>query len=136
MTSPVSHTPCFFYKVDIKKWKTDGNSGSWSHYRTDADGVKFYLEDTSGKVRVDAHGAEYGLIQTEKREVGGTGAALQRLLSEDQDLALITGSATDSELLGYVNRVTASKTSFSSKAGWRLRDPSPTHIGSRRDWRL
>ena len=55
--SPVTKTPCFFYKVDIERWIRDKNGGHWSHAATDAEGVRFYLEDATGKVLVDAHGA-------------------------------------------------------------------------------
>lgn len=80
ITSPVTKTPCFFYKVDIEKWKTDSRGGgSWNHYKTDANGVQFYLQDATGKVRLNARGAEYDLIQTVKRETGRAGFG--RLLS-------------------------------------------------------
>ncbi len=69
--SPVTRTPCCFYKVDIEHWVTDKNGGHWSHVATDADGPKFYLEDPSGKVLVDAHQAEYDLLQTARVETGG-----------------------------------------------------------------
>ena len=59
--SPVSHTPCFYYKVDIERWEHQGKSSGWRHYKTDTDGAKFYLEDGSGKVLVDAHSAEFDL---------------------------------------------------------------------------
>jgi len=75
--SPVTKTPCFFYKVDVEKWVRDKNGGHWSHAATDANGVRFYLEDATGKVLVDAQGAEYDLIQTAKRE---TAAATTRPL--------------------------------------------------------
>src|SRR5215472_10516822 len=52
--SPISHTPCCFYKVNIEKWGSDRDSSGWQHFRTDADGPNFYLEDGSGRVLVDA----------------------------------------------------------------------------------
>jgi hypothetical protein len=95
--SPVSHTQCFAYKVDIERWKTDtdGRGGHWSHHRTDLDGVGFYLTDASGKVLVDAQGAEFDLPQSVRCEAGSgrssaTGAA-----------------ATQEELLQYVNQADA-----------------------------
>ena len=99
VASPVTHTPCFFYRVDIERWKSGQDSGSWSHYRTDLDGVKFYLEDASGHVLVDAHGAECDLEQSCRREVRGS--------STSNQAASITGGAggvTDGELLSYVSR--------------------------------
>ena len=58
VTSPVSNTPCHFYKVDIEKWVSGKNGGHWSHCGTEADGPLFYLDDGTGKVLVDAHNAE------------------------------------------------------------------------------
>jgi hypothetical protein len=95
--SPVSHTPCFAYKVVIERWKTDsdGRGGHWSHHRTDMDGVGFYLADTSGKVLVDAQGADFDLPRSAQCEARpGTNAA--------------TGfAATQQELLQYVNQADA-----------------------------
>lgn len=71
VNSPVTKTPCYFYKVDVEKWVQGKNGGNWTHYCTDADGARFYLQDASGKVLVDAHKAEYDLLQTAKRETGG-----------------------------------------------------------------
>ena len=70
--SPVTQTPCYFYKVDIEHWVTDKNGGHWSHLVTDADGPRFYVADATGKVLVDAHKAEYDLIQTARVETRGT----------------------------------------------------------------
>lgn len=70
--SPVSRTPCLFYKVDVEQWKSDQHGGNWSHYATDADGANFWLEDASGKVIVDAHGCDYDLQETCKREVSSS----------------------------------------------------------------
>lgn len=60
---PVSKRPCYFYEVEIEIWATDshGRNGQWAYYATHADGVRFYLADATGKVLVDAHGAELDL---------------------------------------------------------------------------
>jgi hypothetical protein len=71
--SPVTQSPCYFYKVDIEHWVTDKNGGHWSHLATDFGGPRFYLEDASGKVLVDAHHAELDLLQTGKIETQGAG---------------------------------------------------------------
>ncbi len=71
VNSPVTNTPCHFYKVDVEKYEKDSKGrGSWRHYKTDADGVPFYLDDGTGRVLVDARGAEYDLVQTARRETG------------------------------------------------------------------
>jgi hypothetical protein len=118
--SPVTKTPCFFYKVDIERWVRDKNGGHWSHAATDAEGVRFYLEDATGKVLVDAHGAECDLIQTTKRETGaGVVTSSGRLFGGTRDSSLTTGAwVSDSDLLNYaVSAVSTAHTAFSLDAG-------------------
>ncbi len=107
VTSPVTRTPCCFYKVDIERWVRDKNGGHWSHAATDADGVRFYLEDGTGKALVDAHGAEYDLIRTARAETGsGMGRSLGRLLWGKGDTALATGPmASSADLFTYAQSV-------------------------------
>jgi len=95
VTSPVARVPCYFYKVDIERWKHDRDRSGWTHYRTDTDGVKFYLEDESGKVLVDAKQAELDLAMTCEREVRN-------------ETGITSGNTADAELLSYVSRVGAS----------------------------
>jgi hypothetical protein len=118
VTSPVTRTPCCFYKVDIERWVRDKNRGHWSHAATDANGVRFYLEDGTGKVLVDARGAEYDLIQTAKVETGGgVGRSVGRLWGKD-DPALATGSmAPHADLFAYAQSVVSTRgASFSLDA--------------------
>ncbi len=120
VNSPVSKTPCFFYKVDIERWVKDKDGGHWSRYKTDADGVKFYLEDGTGKVLVDAHGAEYDLLQTSKRDTrGGLGSGLITLFGRTRDPKLMTTQVvTDAELRVYVESLGAGGSSpFSVSLG-------------------
>jgi hypothetical protein len=91
--SPVTQTPCYFYKVDIERWVRDKDGGHWSHAATDSDGKRFYVADASGKVLVDAHQAEYDLIQTAKVETGRSfGLGLGRLLSGIGDSTRAAGT--------------------------------------------
>ena len=95
--SPVSHTPCFAYKVVIERWESrSGNQGAgWRHHRTDVDGVAFYLADATGKVLVEARGADLDLPQTARCEAGG-------------GVSAATGvAATQQELLKYVSQADA-----------------------------
>lgn len=92
LTSPLTKTPCCFYRVDIEQWKTHDRSSSWQHICTDADGYRFYVQDDTGRVQVDAHAAEYDLPPTAERIVSsGHGAGANEV-----------GGASDSELLEYV----------------------------------
>ena len=62
--SPVTKSPCYFYVVDIDHWVETKQGGDWEHVATDADGPRFYLDDDTGRVLVDAHHAEYDLPWT------------------------------------------------------------------------
>jgi len=101
VTSPITGTPCFFYKVDIEKWEVKDRSGSWSHYRTDTDGVRFYLADATGKALVDAGSAELDLPKTGMREIGGRGPGARSSGSASS----IRSGATEEDLRRYVSQV-------------------------------
>jgi hypothetical protein len=88
--SPVTHTPCCLYKVEIQRWKIEKNSGSWTHLRTDVDGPNFFLADNTGKIRIDGKCAELDLPQI-----------AERIVDSAKPGALASG-ATDEELLHYV----------------------------------
>ena len=88
--SPVSRTPCCFYKVEIDHWKSEGKSRGWAHLRTDVGGSKFFVADQTGKVLVDAHSAEFDVPLSCEREVD---SAHPRSAAP---------SASDTELLEFV----------------------------------
>lgn len=92
ISSPITHTSCCFYQVKIERWKSDSHGGNWESYRTETDGWKFFLQDETGTILVDSHGAEYDLQEGQPRVVNrdrlGTGS--------------LGGGATDQELLQFV----------------------------------
>ncbi len=104
LASPVTHAPCFFYKVDVEKWKVGQGvgfqGGRWSHYWTDIGAVNFYLADATGKVMIDPHGAEYDLVRRRLREVGRPGGLVDLFVNR-QNLEPIGSEATDDELAEY-----------------------------------
>lgn len=82
VTSPVSRTPCLFYKVNIERYhRNSKGGGSWRHYKTDEDGASFYLDDGTGRVLVDAHGAELDLLQTCRHATGYSARTFQAVTS-------------------------------------------------------
>jgi len=130
--APVTKTPCYFYKVDIERWVRDKNGGHWSHAATQAEGARFYLEDATGKILVDAHGAEYDLVQTAKRETArGAGTSLGRLFGGSQDSNLATGpGVSDADLLNYAEMVVSTvHTSLSFDGGSLLSDLARGSVG-------
>jgi hypothetical protein len=90
--SPITHTPCCFYKVEVERWKVKDRSGSWEHERTDLDGTKFFLADQTGKVLVDGYSAEYDLPMSGERVVDSNHVS-----------ATNTSGISDAELLQYVS---------------------------------
>ena len=105
--SPVTYTPCYFYKVEIEKWVKDSKGrGSWKHHATDQKGLRFYLQDQSGKVLVDAAGAELDLNQNVRREVGsGFGRGFTSLFGSRQKTDPRTGiGPSEDDLLEYVGK--------------------------------
>ncbi|MGH9453259.1 MAG: hypothetical protein ACRD2O_04735, partial [Terriglobia bacterium] len=124
LTSPVTRTPCYFYKVVIEKWEHEGNKSGWKHYRTDAGAVKFYLEDASGKVLVDSQNAEFDLQVACQREVRG---------DSRQSTSLQAGAVPDQELLSYISQAGASRvTSFVER---RLEATGPLHDAQKEQMR-
>jgi hypothetical protein len=95
LSSPISHTPCCFYRVEIDQWKSSGDSHSWQHVCSDMDGYRFRVADETGKILVDAHSAEYDLPPVATREVH----------SEQTGNAATTSAtgASDAELLQFVS---------------------------------
>ncbi len=105
--SPVTQTPCLFYKVDIDHWVRDKNGGHWSHVATDTDGPRFYLADSSGKVLVDAHKAEYDLLQnatieTDRSDGFGPGSFLSDMEGSSESSL---SAAPEPDLWSYASRV-------------------------------
>jgi hypothetical protein len=107
VTSPVTHTPCCYYAVEIVKCEEtprsrttfygqdeEADRGVWMHHAAEADGDWFYLEDSTGRVAVNPRGAQFQLEMTGTREVGGGTAS-----------GWAAGGASETELLAYVARV-------------------------------
>jgi hypothetical protein len=69
LSSPVSHSLCCFYKVEIDPWDSSGKSHSGQRCCTDMDDFRFYLADETGTVLIDSHAAEYDLPVSSTREV-------------------------------------------------------------------
>ncbi len=102
LTSPLTHTPCCLFMVNVEEWHREPRGGGeWKHVATDIQSVKFYLEDATGKVLVDPTGAELDLPQSARREVRSSAAQSSGASS---GAAPAPGSAaTDTELLKYVS---------------------------------
>ena len=108
--SPVTRTPCLFYKVDIEKYHRDSKgNGSWRHYKTACSNLPFYLDDGTAKVLVNPGGAECDLLRTARRETGGFGTTrfnFGNLFSRTDPasstaLGSVTSFVSDAELVAF-----------------------------------
>lgn len=72
LTSPITHTPCCFYKVEIDQWKSRDRGHDWVRICTDIGGYQFHLRDDTGAILVDAHAADYDIPLTSERKVSST----------------------------------------------------------------
>lgn len=120
VVSPVSHTPCLFYQVKIDKWHSDqkGRGGTYRPYKTGSGGIPFHLEDPTGKVLIDAKGADFDLNEVEQREVDGfiAGSFMPTAYEDDPVVDPSVSSsfdASDHEVLMFITK-TAGKSGLIS----------------------
>jgi len=110
INSPVTRSPCLFYRVDIKKFGKDNTGEHTSSSKTVTEGVPFFLDDGTGKVLVDAHGAELDLIRTAWRETGGI--SLRGIYEAFRDLyGPMRFAVDDCELINFAESLSASEIS-------------------------
>ena len=107
LLSPVTNTPCYVFSVVVEQWHTDSEGGGeWKHVATDTQSVKFYLEDASGNVLIDATNAELDLGHGVVRKVRSGGqTASSSFGAQPQGAGASSGTpATDGELLQYIEK--------------------------------
>ena len=107
LLSPITHTPCYIFKVAVEEWHSDSDGGGeWKHVATDVQSVKFDLQDESGNVLVDAANAELDLPQSPRREVRSHAPVASSRSSAPTPVAgAFSGTpASDTELLQYVEQ--------------------------------
>lgn len=56
--SLIGHMPCYCSQVLVERYERRGKSSRWVKLRQEFQGVPFFLEDSTGRVRVDPAGAE------------------------------------------------------------------------------
>jgi len=95
-TSPITRLPCFFYEVKVEREVVAGKGSQWSMILLDSDRVNFYLQDATGKVRIDLHRAQLDLYET-FRERTGPRPVFQRNVDPNSP-----GAPSESELLDYL----------------------------------
>jgi hypothetical protein len=109
LLSPIAHTACYIFKVIVEEWHTDlRGEGKWKQTALDIQSVPFELTDDSGRVRVDATGAEFDLPWGPPREVDSRAArASSESNTQAAGASAVNATATDTELLQYIAQAQA-----------------------------
>lgn len=101
LTSPLTRTPCFYYKVILgERLRDERGNDEWSEWTADVAEVKFNLVDSTGKALVEPHGAEHDLPEHFKAETG-SGGKMKR--QGDPSLGSEPGPP-ESQLMEYASR--------------------------------
>jgi nicotinamidase-related amidase len=97
LTSPVTRTPCYYYRVRLERWEERGKSRGWAIVHTETDQRIFYADDGTGKVLINPQSAEYDLPPTYWAEIGSEARGGPYL---DPSLGLAAGPS-EQELRAY-----------------------------------
>ena len=97
LASPVTHTPCYYYRVLVERWDEREMKRGWRLIHKGTDRSTFYVDDGTGKVLVNPQSAEFDLPVTYCAEIGRRASSKPRL---DPNLGLVSGP-TEQELLDY-----------------------------------
>ena len=111
LTSPLTRTPCYYYKAWVELWTMKGQDDrkDWETIRTEADARVFYLDDGTGKVTVIPYNADLNVTRTFQAETG-PGAGGKRHV----DPTLGVAGPSNQDLLDYIQR--ASEASQAARA--------------------
>ncbi len=98
--SPVTHTPCCFYKVDLDQWEVHEDqkgrkTSGWEKLTCDKSRARFYLVDDTGKAVID--------LSDELNEGIELGEHSERVVDSDAPHASADG-ITDDEIFSYINK--------------------------------
>jgi len=104
LLSPINRTPCHIFTVVVEEWHTDlRGEGKWKQAASVTESVPFDLVDDSGRVLVDATGAELDLPPGGEREVDSSAPGASTEATAPADTVPAAGQpATDAELLEFV----------------------------------
>jgi hypothetical protein len=107
LTSPLTHQPCFYYHVQVEKWvQKDKDSEGWQNYSRDYNAAEFWLDDSTGKVRVNPQQAEYDVTKTFQGELWGKQGLMQVRIGKGPktfvEPSLGVAAPTEDELRAYV----------------------------------
>ena len=58
MPAPVTGRPCYYYRTAVSEWKQCGKNKQWVKVAGECMHLPFFLDDNTGRVMVDPHGAD------------------------------------------------------------------------------
>jgi hypothetical protein len=103
--SPVGRTECLAYKVDIERWVGNMERGRWHHWKTDWGGPLFALADATGRVTINARGADLLVGQNTRAVADARMAFASPADPLDSPGAGAHALPTDAELMEYAESV-------------------------------
>ena len=115
--APLSLTPCVYWRTQVERGTSILGVRSGGNSASDEDSVPFVLEDMSGRVALDPHGAELDLKPTfEKISSEAFGQFRQKYFGEGDPLMALPGQVADGSVVGYAESV-IEKQSSQGKSG-------------------
>jgi hypothetical protein len=111
LISPVSRTPCYYYKTIFERWEVDDKgNGKWSHCHTDEETKGFYLQDSTGKILIESWDSQLDLEENLCREVIGV---VPSAPPAAQNTKNVPGSPlSDTQLLDYLAEISQRSSSL------------------------
>jgi len=70
--APVTGVPCYYYRTMAWRWERRGKSSEWVKVVDESQHVSFYLDDNTGKLLVNPHGAEMDIHRDFHEEYSGS----------------------------------------------------------------
>jgi len=72
LASPVTGAPCFYYRVQAWQWQESGKNHEWKQVLDESSYLPFFLEDSTGRVLIDAQGAQMDVHKSFSDEIGAS----------------------------------------------------------------
>lgn len=103
MQSLLTKSKCIGYTFEEKKWvsrrpyKNNHSERKWKTVSSETECQDFYIEDKSGKIKVNAYGIKIYLITNENKKVKNGTYLFENLLLNDNTNYIVLGTVSKSE---------------------------------------
>ncbi len=68
MVAPVTARPCYYYRTLVWEWKQSGKNKNWVKVASECMHLPFFVDDNTGRLLVDPHGADLDLHRDFEQE--------------------------------------------------------------------